>query len=318
MKLGYIMNSIPSPDVSFIELGPLRIHFYALFILTGIVFALILTGARLRSRGSESGVALDVSLWAIPFGILGGRFFHVLTHPNDYFFQGADLLAVFRIWEGGLAIYGALIFGSLGAFIGARQAGIRFTSYLDAVAPGVLLAQAIGRWGNYFNNELFGIPTDLPWGLEIASTNPAYPAGLPDGVLFHPTFLYESIWSLIGVAILLAADRRFNLRWGKMLGLYLIYYSIGRVWVEAIRIDPSEIILGLRINIWSAILGIAVGLAIMIIQSRRHTGIESSVYLPGKEPKIDSSSPLVTEATEISAPEDGLDPDSGNKVESKK
>jgi len=318
MKLGYILNSIPSPDVSFIELGPLRIHFYALFILTGIVFALILTEARLRSRGSESGVALDVSLWAIPFGILGGRFFHVLTHPNDYFFQGADLLAVFRIWEGGLAIYGALIFGSLGAFIGARQAGIRFTSYLDAVAPGVLLAQAIGRWGNYFNNELFGIPTDLPWGLEIASTNPAYPAGLPDGVLFHPTFLYESIWSLIGVAILLAADRRFSLRWGKMLGLYLIFYSIGRVWVEAIRIDPSEIILGLRVNIWSAIFGIAVGLAIMVIQSRRHTGIESSVYLPGKEPKIESSSPLVTEATDISAAKDGLEPDSGNKVESEK
>ena len=290
MTLQGLITSIPSPDISYIELGPLRIHFYALFILTGIVLALLLTESRLKARGVESGVALDVSFWAIPFGILGGRFFHVITHPNDYFYQGADLIAPFRIWEGGLAIYGALLFGALGAYIGARKSGIKFFSYLDAVAPGILLAQAIGRWGNYFNNELFGLPTDLPWGLEIASSNPAYPAGLPEGVLFHPTFLYESIWSLVGVALLLAADKRFNLRWGRMIGLYLIYYSIGRIWVEAIRIDPSEIVLGLRINIWSAIFGVAVGLAIMVIQSRRHTGVEQSAYLPGKEPASKESS----------------------------
>jgi prolipoprotein diacylglyceryl transferase len=271
--------------VSYIELGPLRIHFYALFILTGIILALLLTESRLKARGVEAGVALDVSFWAIPFGILGGRFFHVITHPNDYFYQGADLLAPFRIWEGGLAIYGALLFGALGAYIGSRKSGIKFTSYLDAVAPGILLAQAIGRWGNYFNKELFGLPTDLPWGLEIPIPNAAIPTGLPEGVLFHPTFLYESIWSLIGVALLLAADKRFNLRWGRMIGLYFIYYSVGRVWVEAIRIDPSEIVLGLRINIWSAIVGIVVGLAVMIISYRKHTGIEISAYLKGREPK---------------------------------
>jgi prolipoprotein diacylglyceryl transferase len=280
-----VLSSIPSPEISFIELGPLRIHFYALFILTGIILALLLTESRLKARGVEAGVALDVSFWAIPFGILGARFFHVITHPNDYFYQGADLLAPFRIWEGGLAIYGAVMFGALGAYIGARKSGIRFTSYLDAVAPGILLAQAIGRWGNYFNQELFGQPTDLPWGLVVTNPTTPIPKGLPDGVLFHPTFLYESIWSLVGVALLLAVDRRFNLRWGRMIGLYLIYYSIGRVWVEAIRIDPSEIILGLRINIWSAIVGIVVGLAIMIIQSRRHTGLELSAYLPGREPQ---------------------------------
>jgi prolipoprotein diacylglyceryl transferase len=301
VNVSKVIASIPSPEISFIELGPFRIHFYALFILTGIILALVLTESRLRARGAEQGLALDISLWAIPFGILGGRFFHVITHPNDYFFAGADLLAVLRIWEGGLAIYGALMFGALGAYIGARQAGIKFVSYLDAVAPGVLLAQAIGRWGNYFNNELFGLPTDLPWGLEISSRNPAYPAGLPDGVLFHPTFLYESIWSLGGVALLLAADKRFNLRWGKMLGLYLVYYSIGRIWVEAIRIDPSEVLLGLRINIWSAIVGIAVGLAILIIQSRRHPGLENTVYRAGKEPKAepavgDTSDPVPDQA----------------------
>jgi prolipoprotein diacylglyceryl transferase len=313
-----IVTAIPSPDVSFIELGPFRLHFYALFILTGIILALILTESRLRSRGAEAGVALDISLWAIPFGILGGRFFHVITHPNDYFFEGADLLAVFRIWEGGLAIYGALMFGALGAFIGARQSGLKFVSYLDAVAPGVLLAQAVGRWGNYFNNELFGLPTDLPWGLEIASNNPAYPAGLPEGVLFHPTFLYESIWSLAGVALLLAADKRFNLRWGKMLGLYLVYYSIGRIWVEAIRIDPSEVLLGLRINIWSAIAGILVGLAILLLQSRRHPGFEASVYRPGKEPKAPAVDAEAAVSADPAAPDSIPGADSATRVESEK
>jgi prolipoprotein diacylglyceryl transferase len=241
-----------------------------------------------------------------------------VTHPNDYFFPGADLLAVFRIWEGGLAIYGALVFGALGAAIGARAAGIKFTSYLDAVAPGVLLAQAIGRWGNYFNNELFGTPTDLPWGLQIDSSNPAYPAGLPEGVLFHPTFLYESIWSLAGVALLLAADQRFNLRWAKMFGLYIVYYSVGRVWIEAIRIDPSEIILGLRINIWSAIAGIALGLAVIFIQSRRHPGLEDTVYKPGKQPVIPSPDLENKPATDAQAGESGTSNDEGNKLVSDK
>jgi len=314
----FIFLAIPSPDVSYIELGPLRIHFYALFILAGIILALVLTESRLRARGAESGIALDISLWAIPLGILGGRFFHVVTHPNDYFFPGADLLAVFRIWEGGLAIYGALIFGAVGAAIGARAAGIKFTSYLDAVAPGVLLAQAIGRWGNYFNNELFGTPTDLPWGLQIDSNNPAYPAGLPEGVLFHPTFLYESIWSLAGVALLLAADQRFKLRWGRMFGLYLVYYSVGRIWIEAIRIDPSEIFFGLRINIWSALAGIALGLAVFVIQNRRHPGLEDSVYKSGKAPTpqapIGKDEPVTAEL----ATESGTSDDEDNKLVSDK
>lgn len=306
-----VIASIPSPDISFIDLGPVRVHFYALFILMGIGLALLLTESRLKARGAESGVALDVSLWAIPFGIVGGRIFHVITHPKDYFYEGADLLATVRIWEGGLAIYGALIFGALGAFIGARQSGIKFLSYLDAVAPGVLLAQAVGRWGNYFNQELFGTPTNLPWGLEIPSSNPAYPEGLPEGSLFHPTFLYESIWSLIGVALLLAADRRFQLRWGRMFGLYLIYYSMGRVWVEGIRIDPSEVVLGLRVNVWSALLGIAIGLMVMWVQSRRHPGLETSVYRPGSEPVSGDSaagSKARTEEPRASAP-DGVHSD---------
>jgi prolipoprotein diacylglyceryl transferase len=210
------------------------------------------------------------------------------------------------------------VFGALGAAIGARAAGIKFTSYLDAVAPGVLLAQAIGRWGNYFNNELFGTPTDLPWGLQIDSSNPAYPAGLPEGVLFHPTFLYESIWSLAGVAILLAADQRFNLRWAKMFGLYIFYYSVGRVWIEAIRIDPSEIILGLRVNIWSAIAGIAIGLAIIFIQSRRHPGLEDTVYKPGRQPVVPVPAVENKPVTDAQAGESDTSNDEGNKLVSDK
>lgn len=273
-----ILLSIPSPAISSFELGPFRIHFYALFIVAGIALAIWLADTRLKKRGAAGGLALDISLWTVPIAIVGARIFHVLTHSADYFYPGADLIAVFRIWEGGIAIYGGLIGGAIGAWIGSKQAGIKFWSFADAVAPGILLAQAIGRWGNYFNQELFGQPTTLPWGLEIDSYNPAYPDGLPDGVLFHPTFLYESIWSLIGVAILLLLDRKFELRWGKMFAAYLIYYSIGRIWTENLRIDPSEILFGLRTNVWSALFGIAVGIAIIYWQTRQHKGPEASVY----------------------------------------
>lgn len=275
---------IPSPEISFIDLGIFRIHFYALFILTGIAIATWLADIKLSKRGAPKGTMLDVALWAVPFGILGGRFFHVITHPNDYFFEGADLLATLRIWEGGLAIYGAVSLGAVGVFIATRQLGIRFWSVADAIAPGLLIAQGIGRLGNYFNQELFGLPTTLPWGLQISSSNPAYPVGLPEGLIFHPTFAYEMIWNLSGAALLLLLASRFNLQWGKVFALYLVIYSFGRIWIEAIRIDPSEIILGLRINIWSALIGLTLGIILFLVQSRRHPGFEPSIWLPNREP----------------------------------
>ncbi len=276
--------SIPSPEISYLDLGPVRIHFYALFILTGIALATFMADRTLTKRRAEKGVFLDIALWAVPAGILGGRFFHVITHPRDYFYEGADLLAIFRIWEGGLAIFGAITLGAVGAWWGARQAGIRFSAVADAVAPWVLVAQGIGRLGNYFNQELFGIPTTLPWGLEIPSTNPAYPNGLPDGLTFHPTFLYEMIWNFAGAALILYLASKLQLQWGKVFGLYLVVYSLGRIWIESIRIDPSEVILGLRINIWSALIGVVIGIIIIWVQSRRHPGLEPSVYAAGREP----------------------------------
>ncbi len=280
-----ILNSIPSPDVSSFELGPIRVHFYALFILIGIALAIWIGSRRFKQRGGQAGMILDIALWAVPFGIVGGRIFHVLTHWDYYFYAGADLTKVFAVWEGGLAIFGALVLGSVGAFIGARTAGIKFLSFADAIAPGVLVAQAIGRIGNYFNNELFGLPTTLPWGLEISTANPAYPAGLPAGVLFHPTFLYELIWNLMGFAVLIWLDRKLKLRWGQMFAAYLITYSIGRAFIESIRIDPSEIFFGLRTNVWSAIFTIAIGVGLFVWSRRRHKEEETSVYLPGREPK---------------------------------
>jgi prolipoprotein diacylglyceryl transferase len=280
-----ILNSIPSPDVSSFELGPIRVHFYALFILIGIALAIWIGSRRFKQRGGQAGMILDIALWAVPFGIVGGRIFHVLTHWDYYFYPGADLTKVFAVWEGGLAIFGALLLGSVGAFIGARTAGIKFLAFADAIAPGVLVAQAVGRIGNYFNNELFGLPTTLPWGLEISTSNPAYPAGLPAGVLFHPTFLYELIWNLMGFAVLIWLDRKLKLRWGQMFAAYLITYSIGRAFIESIRIDPSEVFFGLRTNVWSAIFGIAIGLALFVWSRRKNKQEETSVYLPGREPK---------------------------------
>jgi prolipoprotein diacylglyceryl transferase len=293
------LTGIPSPEISYIDLGPVRVHFYALFILTGIVIATALADSKLHKRGAERGSMLDIALWAVPFGILGGRFFHVITHPDDYFYEGADLLATLRIWEGGLAIYGAISIGAIGAFIGARQLGIRFLTVADAVAPGILIAQGVGRLGNFFNEELFGLPTELPWGLQISSTNPAYPNGLPEGLLFHPTFLYEMVWNLTGAALILLLAARLNLQWGKVFALYLIVYSTGRIWIESIRIDPSEIILGLRVNIWSALIGLTLGILILLVQSRRHPGLEPSIWMNGREPAPEGTTePLAVDSAE--------------------
>jgi len=275
--------SIPSPEWSFFDLGPFRIHAYAICILIGIFLATAVTSRRLTKRGGEPGVVLDIILWAVPLGIVGARIFHVLTHPNDYFYDGANLWDVFAVWKGGIAIFGALLGGAVGAYIGTRRAGIRFWSFADALAPGMLLAQAMGRLGNWFNHELFGLPTTLPWGLEISPDNAAYPVGLPAGTLFHPTFLYEIVWNLVGVAVILILERKFRLRWGAAFGVYLIWYGVGRSVFESIRVDPSEIFFGLRTNVWAALFAIVIGLVIILVQRRRHTGIELSPYLPGRE-----------------------------------
>lgn len=277
----HLITSIPSPSIQYFDLGPLRIHIYALCILLGIGLATWITDARLSKRGAERGVVLDIILWAVPLGIIGARFYHVFTHPADYFYEGADLMKVFYIWEGGNAIFGSLLGGAVGAWIGCKQTGIRFWSFADALAPAMLIAQATGRLGNYFNHELFGQPTTLPWGLEIESTNPAFPAGLPEGTLFHPMFLYEILWNLLGAFVIIVLERKPYLRWGKAFGVYLIWYGIGRSVFETYRLDSSETFLSIRTNVWAALLAIVVGVLIILIQNRRHPGKELSVYVEG-------------------------------------
>ncbi|WP_292835882.1 prolipoprotein diacylglyceryl transferase [Microbacterium sp.] len=278
-----VVTSIPSPGISSFPLGPFTIHFYALCILAGIVVAAIMTNRRLTARGGEPWVVIDISLLAVPLAIIGARIFHVLTHASFYFGEGKNIWAIFFIWEGGIAIFGALIGGAIGAWLGCRWTGIRFWSFADALAPGLLLAQAMGRFGNWFNQELFGLPTALPWGLQIDYPNPAWPAGLPEGTLFHPTFLYEVIWNSLGVLFLLWAGNRFRLQWGRLFGLYLAWYSAGRIVWESIRIDPSEVFFGLRTNVWAAIFGLVIGLTIFFVQRRRHPGLEPSPYERGRE-----------------------------------
>lgn len=261
----------------------LRIHAYAICILLGIVAAVLVTNYRLNRRGAERWIIIDLAIWCVPFGIVGGRVFHVVTHPDDYF-NGQPLWHVFAIWEGGLAIFGALIFGALGAWLGCRQTGLRFTVFADALVPGLMLAQAFGRLGNYFNHELFGTPTTLPWGLEIETTNAAYPVGLPAGTLFHPTFAYEIIWNLFGLAVILLINRNVKVEWGKTLALYFIWYGVGRAWFESIRTDYSQLFFGIRTNVWAALAAVVLGIIIFIVQSRNHTGMVPSAYVPGRGP----------------------------------
>lgn len=294
----------------------LRITTYAIVILIGIIAAAIWTNRRLIRRGAEPGLVLDVIIWAVPLGLVGARAYHVLTHLSDYFYDGADPWSLFSapwtlnpgsvwaIWSGGNAIIGSLIGGAIGAWIGCRFAGLRFWTFADALAPAILLAQVFGRLGNYFNHELFGTPTDLPWGLEIEASNPAFPVGLPEGTLFHPTFLYEMIWNTVGIVFLLTMERSFRiemrrvlgvrvpvpigadqprLQWGKVWALYMIWYGVGRMWFESIRIDPSEVFLGIRANVWGAFALVVAGVVLYLVQRRRHPGAEPSPYVPGRE-----------------------------------
>jgi prolipoprotein diacylglyceryl transferase len=285
--------------VQFLQLGPLRVYFYALCILTGIVLATIWTGRRLTRRGGERGAVIDFTVWSVVLGILGARLYHVLTHWGDYFGEGKNVLEVFAFWNGGIAIFGALIGGGIGVLVASRITGIRFWSFADALVPGLLIAQAAGRLGNWFNHELFGGPTTLPWGLQIETTNPAFPIGLPEGTLFHPTFLYEIVWNLLGVAVLLLLERRLRPRWGTFFGMYLIWYGLGRAVIESMRVDPSLIILGLRTNVLAALIAVVIGVLIIIVQRRRHVGLERSIYLPGRRNPVDAIDELTADPDEF-------------------
>ena len=271
MLFNAILSSIPSPDQGVWNIGPVPLRAYALLIIVGIVVAVWWGNKRYVARGGREGTILDVAMWAVPFGIVGGRIYHVLSDWQIYFGpDGRGLGAALRIWDGGLGIWGAVAFGALGAWIGARRLGVPLPPIGDAVAPGIAVAQAIGRLGNWFNQELFGAPTDLPWALEIDPAN--RPAGYLEVETFHPTFLYESLW-LIGMAVVLVwADRRFSMGHGRLFALYVALYCAGRVWIEALRIDDANTILGLRLNIWTSVIVGLGALVYLVISAKKRPG----------------------------------------------
>lgn len=282
----HMSTFIPSPESGVWDLGPIPIRAYAMFIVLGIVVAVVLGNKRYEARGGRPGVITDIAIWAVPFGIVGGRLYHVLSDWQIYFgADGRGVAAAFRIWDGGLGIWGAVLLGAVGAWIGARRSGVILPPIADAVAPGVALAQAIGRLGNYFNQELFGSPTTLPWGLEISPEN--RPAGYAEYATFHPTFLYESLWLVALALVVIWADRRFNLGHGRAFALYVLLYTLGRVWIETIRIDSANHILGLRLNVWTSILVGLGALAYLVISSRIRPGREV-IAAPSEEIEVET------------------------------
>jgi prolipoprotein diacylglyceryl transferase len=265
--------SIPSPPLDWevvLEQGSFKVHAYALAILVGIFVALWLARRRWVARGGDAESLEEIAVWAIPFGIIGGRIYHVVSTPGPYFGEGGSPIDAFKIWDGGLGIWGAIAIGALGGYVGARRAKVSFAAFMDVVAPGVLIAQAIGRLGNYFNHELFGAATTMPWGLEIDATR--IPSGYAEGTLFQPTFLYELLWNLAGAALLIYLDRRFKFRFGRMFWLYVVVYTSGRLWIEMLRIDDAVPIAGVRINVWVAIATLLLGIGMFVGLDRRHRG----------------------------------------------
>lgn len=268
---------LPSPTTAEIKIGPFPIRFYALCIIAGIAVAVWLGERRWRERGGEPNVITDIAIWAVPFGLLGGRLYHVITDYELYFPAGKDWVRAFYIWDGGLGIWGAIALGAIGAWIGARRRGVKLPPLADSIAPGIVLAQALGRWGNWFNNELYGDPTTKPWGLTIHCTdvnrNATPCSGVPGTTTiaghFQPTFLYESIWCVIVALVVIWADRRFQMGHGRVFALYVLLYTIGRAWVEHLRSDYAHHILGMRLNDWVAIL-VGLGALLYLFLSSRH------------------------------------------------
>ena len=272
--------SIPSPSRSVWYLGPFPLRAYALCILAGVFIAVWWTSRRYRARGGSEETVLDAAMLGVPVGILGARLYHVLTSPGAYFGPGGDPARIVQIWRGGLGIWGGVAAGIAATAWLMRRRGLRLAPLTDALAPALLVAQAVGRVGNWFNQELFGAPTTLPWGLEIDADH--LPEGYAPGTLFHPTFLYEALWNLAGAALLVLLERRLRRRdgtvGGRLIWAYLMLYTAGRVWIEHLRVDEAAIVLGLRLNEWTAMIVFLAGLVGFIAAGRR--GADDAIARP--------------------------------------
>ena len=271
---------IPSPSLSSFSVGPLTIHFYALCIITGIAAAIWIGRKRYANLGGNPDDVSEVAIWAVPFGIIGGRIYHVITSPAQYFGTNGNPVDALKIWEGGLGIWGAISLGAVGAYLYFRthKTTLNFQQLLDSLAPGVVVAQAIGRIGNYFNQEVFGKPTELSWGLEIDPLN--RPDGFESYATFHPTFLYELLWCLVVAVLLIKLPgflKQITSKQGDIFALYILGYTLGRVWIESLRIDEANLILGLRLNIWVSLIVLITASAYLIASKRRGNTKENHI-----------------------------------------
>jgi prolipoprotein diacylglyceryl transferase len=301
MELAYI----PSPSQGVWHVGPVPIRAYALCILAGIAAAMWLTRRRWVKLGGNADDVIDICLWAVPFGIVGGRLYHVITDPELYFKAGEQPIRALYIWDGGLGIWGAVALGAVGAWIGCRRKGIPLSSFADVLAPGLILAQGIGRWGNYFNQELYGDATTLPWGLKIDKV-------LSDGAsvhgVFQPTFLYESLWDFAVVALLLLADRRWSFHSARLFALYVLAYTAGRGWIESLRSDPANMFLGIRLNDWtSMIVFLAAAGYLVATRKRPEPSLETRLgdSLVVADPDADADGEADADAADAESVEEG-------------
>jgi prolipoprotein diacylglyceryl transferase len=266
-----IATYIPSPSEGVWHIGPLPLRAYALGIIVGALVAIWIGERRFTARGGRPGLIGDLAIWAVPFGIVGARAYHVATDPELYFGKDRHLIDALEIWKGGLGIWGAIAGGAIGAYIACRRYGVTFSSVADALAPGLLVAQAIGRIGNYFNQELFGKPTTKPWGLKIDLAH--RPEGYTQFATFHPTFLYELLWNLAAAALIIVIDRRTKLTGGRAFALYVMFYTAGRFWIEHLRIDFAHHIGPLRLNDWTALILFTLATT-YFVKTRNRTAVE--------------------------------------------
>ena len=293
---GALLVSIPSPAEGVLHIGPLAIHAYGMMIALGVVAAVWLAGRRMESAGVGTRDDMSsIAMWAVAAGVVGSRLYFIVTDKSQPWREPSRWL---KIWEGGLGIPGGLLAGVIVGAWAIKRRGLSVPGVLTAAVPGVPLAQAIGRLGNWWNQELFGRPTTLPWGLEI--DNAHLPAGYATGTLFHPTFLYEALWNLTLCGLLIVIDRRMKLRPGRLLAVYVAGYFTGRFWIEGLRIDPANSGGGLRLNQWVSVFVVSAAVIYLIIDRQRHLHDE-----PAVEPAVEQA---VQPAVEQACDEVAVDP----------